>query len=80
MLRPEVDWLICQGCDPCTARPACKTRAILQIDMCDPVYIEQARCNGCAKCVPACTFGAIAMINGTPPGGRDRGCAGGGGR
>ncbi len=40
MLRPEIDWEICQTCDPCEARRACKTRAIVKIDRDEPPYIE----------------------------------------
>ncbi|MEJ2265976.1 MAG: 4Fe-4S binding protein [Anaerolineales bacterium] len=63
MLRPEVDWLICQSCDPCEARKVCKTRAIMKIDPDEPVYIELGRCNGCGLCVPACLYSAITMHN-----------------
>ncbi|HEX6303738.1 MAG TPA: 4Fe-4S binding protein [Anaerolineales bacterium] len=63
MLRPEIDWLICQSCDPCEARSACKTRAIMKIDPDEPAYIELSRCNGCSNCVPACLYGAISMAN-----------------
>jgi Fe-S-cluster-containing hydrogenase component 2 len=65
VVRPEIDWLICEGCDTCQARLACKTRAIVKIDTDEPVFIELKRCNGCAKCVPACPYGAIVMKNGT---------------
>lgn len=63
MLRPEIDWLICQSCDPCEARQVCKTRAIMKIDPDEPAYIELSRCNGCSNCVSACLFNAISMVN-----------------
>lgn len=67
MLRPEIDWEICQTCDPCEARRACKTRAIVKIDRDEPPYIELSRCNGCGECVVTCTFQAIMLKNGWHP-------------
>ena len=61
MVRAEVDWLLCQACDDCTARWECRTRAVVKMDAGEPAYIEYSRCNGCAKCVPACPFGAILV-------------------
>ena len=63
MLRAEVNWDICQACDPCSARLVCKTRAVLKIDADAPAFIELARCNGCGDCLPACPYGAIAPSN-----------------
>jgi len=63
MLRAEVNWDICQACDPCSARLVCKTRAVLKIDADAPAFIELARCNGCGDCLPACPYGAIALRN-----------------
>jgi MinD superfamily P-loop ATPase len=68
MLRPEINWQICQTCEPCQARLACKTRAILQIDPGEPPYVEIVRCNSCAACVLACCCGAIIMKNASVPG------------
>ena len=68
MLRPEIDWEICESCYPCEARKSCKTRAIVQIDFDEPVYIELGRCNGCGECVLACCCGAIRMKNGSSAG------------
>ena len=59
----EVDWNICRGCDPCQARLACKTRAIVKFDAGELAFIELERCLGCAKCLPACTHAAIKMRN-----------------
>jgi Fe-S-cluster-containing hydrogenase component 2 len=64
-MYPEVDWLICQGCDPCLARRVCNTRAIVQIDLEEPVFIELGRCNACGKCIQACPFNAISKQNAT---------------
>jgi len=63
MLRAEVNWDICQACDPCSARLACKTKAVVKIDADEPAFIELARCNGCGDCLPACPYGAIALRN-----------------
>jgi Fe-S-cluster-containing hydrogenase component 2 len=63
MLRPEIDWELCQVCNPCLAKPACRTRAVVKFDPDEPPFIEMERCNGCAKCVPACPFAAISMRN-----------------
>jgi len=59
--KPEVNWHLCQGCDPCEARAACKVKAILKIDPGEPVFIEPSLCNNCQVCVPVCSFGAIGL-------------------
>lgn len=64
MLAPEIDWDLCQVCDPCLARQACKTRAIVKIDPDEPPYIELSRCTSCSQCILACGFAAITMKNG----------------
>ncbi len=61
MLRPEIDWDLCQGCIPCEAHYACKTRAIVQIDPGEPVFIDLSRCNTCGLCILACAWSAIVM-------------------
>ena len=61
MIRPVIDFAVCQACSPCKARAACRTRAIVQIDHGDPPYIALDRCSGCSKCVFPCAFQAIAM-------------------
>ena len=63
MLRPVLDWDVCQSCSPCAARPACRTRAIVQIDPGEIPYIEYSRCTSCAQCVISCSFMAITMKN-----------------
>jgi Pyruvate/2-oxoacid:ferredoxin oxidoreductase delta subunit len=61
MLRPVVDYLVCQSCQPCEARLVCNTRAIVKIDPDEPPYIATERCSGCSVCISACIFGAIQM-------------------
>ena len=61
MLRAEVNWDICQSCDPCSARLTCTTKAVVKIDADEPAFVEPARCNGCGDCLPACPHGAIAL-------------------
>lgn len=63
MILPVIDWETCQACEPCAASRACNTRAIVKIELDEPPYIEQARCNGCAKCVLACICSAIIIEN-----------------
>jgi len=59
----EVDWNICRGCDPCQARLACKTRAIVKFAADELAFIEMDRCRGCGKCLQACSFSAIRLNN-----------------
>lgn len=59
MLRASVDWDSCRACEPCEARLACQTRAVMKIDGDEPAWIETNRCNGCGDCLAACTYGAI---------------------
>jgi Pyruvate/2-oxoacid:ferredoxin oxidoreductase delta subunit len=61
MIRPVIDYQICQACQPCEARLACKTRAIVKIEPDEPPYIAGERCSGCSACVRACTYSAIVM-------------------
>jgi Fe-S-cluster-containing hydrogenase component 2 len=60
MFWAEINWGLCQGCEACPARQACKPRAIVKfVD--EPAFIELDRCRGCGKCVPACQYQAISL-------------------
>ena len=61
MIWVEIDWDICQVCQPCEARLSCKVRAIVQLDPDEPAFVDRTRCNGCNVCLTACPFGAIKM-------------------
>lgn len=61
MNAPEIMWDVCQSCSPCLARTVCKTRAIVQMDIDEPPYIDYSRCTNCVQCVLACACGAIVM-------------------
>ena len=61
MLIPLICPELCLTCDPCQARSACKTRAIVRIDPEDVPYIALDRCSRCGACVIECTGGAIMM-------------------
>jgi MinD superfamily P-loop ATPase len=63
MILPVINWDLCQNCNPCHARLACNTRAIVKIELDEPPYIEPARCNGCTKCVQSCSYAAILIGN-----------------
>jgi len=67
MIRAVIDYQRCEACQPCQARLACKTRAIVKIDPDEAPYIAYERCSGCSACVRACTCEAIVMrqVNGT---------------
>jgi MinD superfamily P-loop ATPase len=66
MLRPVIDWQLCQACNPCQAMLVCRTRAIVQIDPDESPFIELGRCSGCCACVLACSYQAIIMKNEKP--------------
>ena len=61
MLTPIICPELCLSCDPCQARSACKTRAIVRIDPEDVPFIALERCSRCAACVMECAGGAIMM-------------------
>lgn len=61
---PEIDWDICQVCDPCQAQLVCKTRALVKIEPDEPPYLEMSRCTRCSLCILACTCQAILLHNG----------------
>lgn len=63
ILQPKIDWNLCQVCSPCEVRKVCNVRAIVQIDLDEPAYIDHTRCNGCGLCITACPHEAISMQN-----------------
>ena len=63
MYWAEVNWDLCQGCNPCQARPVCNVRAIVKFSADELAFIDQGRCHGCGKCLPACSFAAILLRN-----------------
>ncbi|MBN1484544.1 MAG: 4Fe-4S binding protein [Chloroflexia bacterium] len=58
---PRVDSAICLSCARCTARQACRTKALLQIDPGEPPFVDPSLCYGCHQCLPACPAGAIVL-------------------
>jgi len=69
MFQADVDWTICQACDPCSARLVCKTRAVVKVDADEPALIDPARCHGCGDCLPACPYSAISLASPRVPNG-----------
>lgn len=59
----EVDWFICQGCDPCAARDVCKPRAITKMIDENCMYIDPQRCSACGECLIVCSFAAIRLFD-----------------
>jgi Fe-S-cluster-containing hydrogenase component 2 len=59
----EVNWDLCQSCNPCRARLICNVRAIVKLSADEAAFIDQGRCHGCGKCLPACSFAAILLRN-----------------
>lgn len=71
MLRPVIDYEACRSCNPCEAKLACKTRAIVKLDPDEPPYIALERCSGCSACIRACAYGVIQMrVTGIAVGGK----------
>ena len=48
------------------SRDVCRSKAILQIDLGEPPFIDPSRCYGCRACIPACPSGAIRLNNHEP--------------
>ncbi len=70
VMRPTlyIDPTVCQMCSSCSARRACRPRAILQLDRGELPAVDAARCLGCKACVESCPHGALRIIearNGT---------------
>lgn len=51
----------CWACRKCLARSLCRSKAILQIDLGEPPFIDPGRCYGCHACIPACPAEAIVL-------------------
>ena len=61
VLIPVIDISLCQGCQPCEAQRACRTHAIVRIDLDESPWILYERCNHCARCIPVCNSDAIQL-------------------
>jgi formate dehydrogenase iron-sulfur subunit len=63
-MRPTlyVDPALCKTCSSCTARRACRPRAILQMDRGELPAVDASRCLGCKACVPSCPHGALLIV------------------
>jgi len=57
-IEPE----LCQTCNSCSARLACKPRAIMQIERGELPAVDFSRCLGCKACMPACPHGAVRTV------------------
>lgn len=51
----------CRACRKCPARRACRTKALVQLDIGEAPFVDAALCYGCHACLPACPFGAIRV-------------------
>ncbi|MCL2339958.1 MAG: 4Fe-4S binding protein [Actinomycetia bacterium] len=51
--------LMCQQCAVPTCVQVCKQRALYVDPVSGIVLYDETRCNGCSKCVKACSYGAI---------------------
>ena len=58
---PHVVDELCQVCRKCLARTVCKSKAIRQLDLDEPPFIDASRCYGCHLCIPTCPQEAIAL-------------------
>ncbi len=61
MQQAVIDYSRCEGHDPCPAREACPTKAIIQMDRGEVAIVNGALCLGCGDCVPACPDKAIKV-------------------
>jgi Fe-S-cluster-containing hydrogenase component 2 len=51
------------SCPTCLARQICPTKAIVRIDRDESAAVDCGRCRGCGKCVPACPWQAIRVVD-----------------
>jgi MinD superfamily P-loop ATPase len=63
MIGLQIDFDLCQACQPCQASRACRLQAIVQVDPGEPPYLETDRCRDCRVCIPACQFGAVRQAS-----------------
>ena len=63
-MRPTlyIDPALCKTCSSCSARRACRPRAILQMDRGELPAVDAARCLGCKACIPSCPHGALLIM------------------
>lgn len=64
-MRPilYVEPALCQACTSCSARLACKPRAIMQIERGELPAVDSSRCLGCKACMLACPHGAVRTVH-----------------
>lgn len=60
-IRLRINDESCQACRRCLAVKVCTVRAIVQLDLDEPPYLDIQRCFDCRLCIAACPFGAIGM-------------------
>jgi len=58
---PQVDDARCRVCSTCSAKAACRTKAMMVVDPGEPPYVDGSRCQGCRVCMPACPFSAVIV-------------------
>lgn len=57
----QIDFAACQACNPCPARKACRTKAIIKMGPEEQAIVKPSDCMGCGDCVDACPYGAITV-------------------
>ena len=63
-MRPTVyvDPELCKTCSSCSARRACRPRAILQMERGGLPAVDASRCLGCKACAISCPHGALLVM------------------
>lgn len=63
-MRPTlyVDPQLCQNCSSCSARRACRPRAILQMERGGLPAVDASRCLGCKACMASCPHDALVVM------------------